>query len=524
MTPFRRYLPFLLLAVLLLAGWWGTRAGLEDRLAQAARRGLDTIIDLVAADLERAARRPDSQSGTKLVHAVATAYPEWRRTLASAGSENRRRIYFFDAGGYVVDIDMASQPAPEIVLRALAGGKPPDAARRGARFEPYPGLDGELAVGAWRWLPEAGLGVVAERPHAYFALALRWIDGIFAALLGLVLAGWAFFALGGWRTWRERRRRRESQWYGPYRVERLLGEGAMSRVYLARHHRLNRVVALKVLKLHMQSDELSHRFDREARLASRLAHPNIVTLFDHGPAPGGGFYYAMEYVPGITLTQWVEAHGPLPPDRVIRLLRQITAAVAAMHGQHLLHRDIKPDNVMAYAAHGEADLIKLLDFGLIRDFGQDASRDLTRDVRVLGTPAFMAPERLFDPGLIDPRTDLYGIGCIGFYLLTGRRPFESDIYVDLAQRIRMVEAPRAGELAPHPVPEPLEALIADCLAKDIHARPPDAEALLWRLDEVALSTPWNAAEARAWWRNQTERDGVKGAPPGPPAAACTSPS
>jgi len=524
MTSLRRHLPFLLLAALLLPGWWGTRAGLEDRLVQAARRGLDTIVDLVAADLGRAARQPGVLPGEMLIDAMAMGNPEWRRTVASAGSENRRYIYFFDAGARVIGIDMARRPPPAIVQKALTGMNALHAPRRGILFEPYPGLDGGLAIGAWRWLPEAELGVVAERPYSYFALAFRWIDGVFATLLGLVLAGWLFFTLGGWRAWRERQRRRESQWYGPYRVERLLGEGAMSRVFLARHHRLRRVVALKVLKLHMQSDELSHRFDREARLASRLAHPNIVTLYDHGPAPGGGFYYAMEYVPGITLTQWVETHGPLPPGRVVRLLRQITAAVAAMHGQHLLHRDIKPDNVMAYAAHGEADLVKLLDFGLIRDFGQDASRDLTRDARVLGTPAFMAPERLFDPALIDPRTDLYGIGCIGFYLLTGQKPFESDLYVDLAQRIRMVEAPRAGELAPYQVPVPLDTLIADCLAKDIHRRPADAEAMLRRLDEISQSIPWNMAEASAWWRNRAEGGALTEATRSPPANACTLPS
>ena len=523
MTRFQRHLPFLLLTSVLLLGWAGTRAGLEDRLAQAARRGLDTIVDLVVADLERIARQPGNLPGAPLIEAAARADPEWRRTVASVGSENRRRIYFFDAGANVMGIDMARRPAPDIVSAALADRKALRQARRGALFEPYPGLEGNLAVGSWRWLPEAGLGVVAERPYSYFALALRWIDGVFATLLGLVLAGWLFFALGGWRAWRERQRRREAQWYGPYRVERLLGEGAMSRVFLARHQRLKRVVALKVLKLYMQTDELAHRFDREARLASRLDHPNIVTLYDHGPAPGGGFYYAMEYVPGITLTQWVETHGPLPPDRVVRLLRQITAAVAAMHGQHLLHRDIKPDNVMAYAAHGEADLVKLLDFGLIRDFGQDASRDLTRAARVLGTPAFMAPERLFDPALIDPRTDLYGIGCIGFYLLTGQKPFESDLYADLAQKIRLVEAPRAGELAPHPVPEPLDALVAACLAKDIHRRPADAEALLRRLDEIAQSIPWNRAMASAWWRMRAEI-AVTEAPLSPPANACTSPS
>jgi serine/threonine-protein kinase len=355
-------------------------------------------------------------------------------------------------------------------------------------------------VGIWRWLPGLGLGVVAERPHDRFALPLYWLDGLFATLL-------AGFAVYQWRMRHQARTPRGSAGrgpthIGPYRVERLLGEGAMSRVYLARHRRLERQVALKLLKLHQRGDELGHRFHREARLASSLAHPNIVTVYDHGQTPDGGFYYTMEYIQGLTLARWVEEYGPMRPDRCIRLLRQITAAVAAMHARRLLHRDIKPENVMAYAAHGEHDLIKLLDFGLIRDFSGEVSRDLTRGVRVLGTPAFMAPERLSDPGLVDLRTDLYGIGCIGFWLLTGRRPFEATLEFDLAQQVLHVEATRAASLSPFRMPDSLDQLIADCLAKERSHRPESARVLLQRLDQAARDAPWNPAVAAEWWRRR----------------------
>ena len=137
-------------------------------------------------------------------------------------------------------------------------------------------------------------------------------------------------------------RRRELGRCGPYQLERLLGEGTMADVYLARHRHLGRVVALKILKGGKQSDELAARFDREARLGSRLSHPNIVTIFDHGIAPGGGFYYTMEYIHGLTLPQWVEQHGPLVPARAVRVLQQVCAAVGAMHASGYLTATSSP--------------------------------------------------------------------------------------------------------------------------------------------------------------------------------------
>jgi serine/threonine-protein kinase len=301
-------------------------------------------------------------------------------------------------------------------------------------------------------------------------------------------------------VWRARRRSGLGS-CGPYELLRLLGEGSMSSVYLARHRHLQRIVALKRLKPHAQSDELAARFDREARLASQLLHPNIITILDHGRAPGGGFYYTMEYIRGLTLTQWVEQYGPIVPARAVRLLQQVCAGVAAMHERNLLHRDIKPDNVMAYSAHDDYDLLKLLDFGLIKGMDVTTSRDLTREVRVLGTPAFMAPERVLEPRLVDPRTDLYGIGCIGFFLLTGRKPFEAALESDLMQQIMYVEAPLASARAPFPVPGSLDRLIAETLSKDMARRPANARAFIAALDEIAVLVSWEREKARLWWQH-----------------------
>lgn len=498
--PVPRRLGLVLLPALVLTGiaWAMLRINLEERLPVAAQRDLQTLVELVAADLSRLVAADPSLQGEALARKIAGSGSLLDRSLQRASEERFRHVYFFDVQGRIVptgDPAPAVEP-PLIVQLALAGPT-----TQGSLSEPYRDQAGEEVIGAWYWLATGQLGVVAERPYERLAQPVAWVDGSFAALLAALVAG-AFF--GGFRSWAELRsafRRADIHRCGPYRIERLIGEGAMSNVYLACHEQLGRRVALKRLKLQTQSDELSARFDREARLASRLAHPNIVTILDHGPVPEGGFYYTMEFIDGLTLTQWVEQHGPLPPARAVRLLQQICAAVAAMHEAGLLHRDIKPDNVMAHAAHGDYDLVKLLDFGLIKDLEARQTRDLTGNVRVLGTPAYMAPERLLDPRSIDPRTDVYGIGCIGFYLLAGRRPFEARADADLSQQVLHVPAPPVAPLSPFPVPEALEGLIGRCLEKDMARRPASAQAMSEELARIARQVPWRRERAKLWWES-----------------------
>lgn len=471
---------------------------MAERLTVAAQRDLGTIVDLVAVNLEQSAADASGLTGSALLTHASTASPGFGKTLERAEDENHRHIYFFEADGRTVTADGGPDAAtPEIVRRAIAG-LDAGAETQGILFEPYADSDHVLAIGVWRWLPRHHIGIVAERPHDRFVQPLRWIDGLFAALALLATAAYPW---QGWNAYGLRRlfRRGGGERCGPYELGRLIGEGAMAKVYLAHHRDLGRWVALKRLRRHAMNDELSARFDREAKLASRLSHPNIVTVFDHGPTPDGSFYYAMEYIRGFTLTQWVEQHGPVPPGRTVRLLRQICAAVGELHRHQLLHRDIKPDNIVAYAAHGDYDLVKLLDFGLIKDMGNDASRDLTRDVRVLGTPAFMAPERLLDPAAVDRRSDIYGIGCIGFYLLTGRKPFESARDGDLAQQVLHVAAPDVAALSVFAMPPDLARLIGAALDKDMERRPRDADVFARELDAIAAAVPWRHERARLWW-------------------------
>lgn len=495
------WLSVLALACLALT-WWGVRTQLEGRLTAVAQRDLDTIIEFVSLDLIGIAEDDPTRIGIALLGDLRRQDSALTRTLKRVDDVNFRRIYFFDRAGLVVGAgDFATSAVPAIVRQALDGGAGRAADHRGALFAPYADDEGQSVVGVWHWLGKQQLGVVAERAYDRFIQPVHWIDAIFFVLIVLGTLALAFLTQVDPRKLRDAFRRSDIDSCGPYKIKRLIGEGTMANVYLAEHRHLKRLVALKRLKIHSQRDETLERFDREVRLASQLSHPNIITVLDHGRAPDGSFYYAMEFINGLTLTQWVEQHGPLPPARVVRILRQVCAAVGAMHARQLLHRDIKPDNVIAYAAHGDCDLIKLLDFGLIRDLENAASRDLTRDARVLGTPAFMAPERLLDPRCVDPRTDLYGIGCIVFYLLTGRRPFEATLDVDLVQQVQHIPAPRVSGLSVFAIPAALDNLIASALAKRMDDRPASAEAFDDALREIESFVPWHLEQAHLWWQS-----------------------
>lgn len=489
------------LACLALA-WWSVHAQLEARLAAVAQRDLDTIVEFASLDVVGMAEESPHRKGIALLGGLRQPDSELARTLLRVDDENFRRIYFYDRSGHVVGAgDFAAAGMPNIVRQALAGDSPPSVDARGSLFEPYPDVDGQAVVGVWRWLARQEIGIVAERPHDRFIQPVRWVDAVFFVLIVFGTLALALLAQVDPRKLRDAFRRSDIDTCGPYTIKGLLGEGTMANVYLAEHRHLKRIVALKRLKIQSQRDETIERFDREARLASQLSHPNIITVLDHGRAPDGSFFYAMEFIRGLTLTQWVEQHGPLPPARAVRILRQICAAVGTMHARQLLHRDIKPDNVIAYAAHGDCDLIKLLDFGLIRDLENKASRDLTRDARVLGTPAFMAPERLRDPRCIDPRTDLYGIGCIAFYLVAGRRPFEATVDADLVQQVQHIAAPLVSSVSVFPIPPALEQLIASALDKSMDDRPASAAAFDAALAGIEAAVPWHLEQARLWWQS-----------------------
>jgi serine/threonine-protein kinase len=224
-----------------------------------------------------------------------------------------------------------------------------------------------------------------------------------------------------------------------------------------------------------------------------------VEIFDYGRTADGLFYYAMEYLDGITAADLVAREGFAPVARAVHLLRQLCAGLAEAHAKGLVHRDVKPENIMVCRRGGEYDFVKILDFGLVKSVATPHSRDLTRSLRILGTPQYMAPERLRNPADVDARADIYAVGAVAFLLLTGRKLFEAADDLALTTQILNEEPPRASQVARQPIPAELDILVAACLEKKREDRPQRAADLVETFEALAAEIPWTQREAAEWW-------------------------
>jgi serine/threonine-protein kinase len=283
---------------------------------------------------------------------------------------------------------------------------------------------------------------------------------------------------------------------GQYTLVERIGEGGMGVVYKARHAMLRRPTAIKLLPPAKSSEALLERFEREVQLTSGLTHPNTIAIYDYGRTADGVLYYVMEYVDGVTLDKLVEAHGPLPSARAVFLLEQVCGALAEAHDRGLVHRDVKPANLMLCVRGGTYDFVKVLDFGLVKRL--DARSDGTRPDLVVGTPLYMAPESIRSPGHVDPRSDLYALGAVAYFLVTGEQVFTGRNMLEVCSHHLHAEPVPPSRRSRLPIPSALERLILACLAKDPDARPSSARALVAALEAVD-GEPWTQEQAREWW-------------------------
>jgi serine/threonine-protein kinase len=456
--------------------------------------------------------------------------------LVLSSSQSSREAYAFDRRGvmltqsrYLGDLRLAGRvPAGDPgILRIpvrdpggnlLAGFRPPSppaqwpptrlaqaalealetgGANEGAILEPYRDYRGEEVIGAWRVLREKEMIVAVEIEAAEAYAPLKYLEIAFGTLLGILAA--ALAAAMSSSVWAMRLKLREARRVGPYTLERELGEGGISHVYLARHSLLKRPVAVKVLKAALATDEMTTRFEREVQLCSRLSHPNTIEIYDYGRTREGTFYYAMEYLDGLSLEQLVGTQGRLPVSRAVHALRQVCGSLKEAHERGLVHRDVKPHNLMLCRHGGEVDVVKVLDFGLVKELANADTRDITQFARVLGTPLYMAPERLRNPADADARADIYALGAVAFFLLTGRRLFETQSDHDLVYQVLNVPAPPIAQCGAADAPPVLADLVARCLAKEREARPASVAEVSAVLAEVARQRPWREEEAREWW-------------------------
>jgi hypothetical protein len=292
---------------------------------------------------------------------------------------------------------------------------------------------------------------------------------------------------------------REARRLGQYVLEEKLGEGGMGVVYRARHGMMRRPSAIKLLRTDRAGELALLRFEREVQLTARLTHPNTITIFDYGRTPDGVFYYAMELLDGATLQRIVEHDGAQPPGRVVRILTMACRALSEAHAMGLIHRDIKPANIMLCTQGGEHDVVKMLDFGLVKEFAVDDDVKLTAASAITGTPQYMAPESIRAPDTVDVRTDIYALGAVAYYLLAGVDVFDGKSVVEvISQHLHQIPEPISAR--GRPIPPDLEAVVLACLSKDPSQRPQSAAELRRRIEACAVD-PWDSETARAWWRD-----------------------
>ncbi|MET0594669.1 MAG: serine/threonine-protein kinase, partial [Polyangiaceae bacterium] len=311
-----------------------------------------------------------------------------------------------------------------------------------------------------------------------------------------------------------RERVRQARQLGQYLLEKKLGEGGMGVVYRGSHALLRRPTAVKLLVSERAGERAIQRFEREVRLTARLTHPNTVTIYDYGRTPEGVFYYAMELLDGIDLEDLVRMEGALPPARVCHILLQVAGALAEAHAIGLIHRDVKPANIMLCRQIGRSDIAKLLDFGLVRELD---SVDKTRsDIHTLtGTPLYMSPEAIINPREVDGRADLYALAAVGYFLLVGAPVFEARTVVEVCGLHLHAEPVPPSERLGRPLPEALERVILRGLAKKPDDRFPSAEAFARELRIASEGVTWTPEEADAWWAAHVPLDSGSAAPNNP---------
>jgi serine/threonine-protein kinase len=340
------------------------------------------------------------------------------------------------------------------------------------------------------WLATKAPGAPEWNPWTLVLSSVAWLVAIVA------IATFASRIIYGL----QQRVRKASQ-LGQYTLLKKIGEGGMGAVYLARHALLRRPTAVKLLPRARAGEHAVRRFEREVQLTSALTHPNTIAIYDYGHTPDGVFYYAMELLEGLTLEDVVASDGPMPASRVVHVLRQACSALAEAHEVGLIHRDVKPANLMLCVRGGVYDHLKVLDFGLVKEVDRGDAPDASQAAVLVGTPLYLAPEAISAPGDVDARADLYALGCVAYQLLTGAPPFSGGTVIEVCGRHLHVKPDAPSTKLDRAIPASLEQLVMDLLEKDPAVRPASAAVVLERLEAAGIE-PWTATDAKVWWNDR----------------------
>ena len=412
--------------------------------------------------------------------------------------------------GRTLSADARSQEQPTdaeftaLVRAAVDSRGDSEATTQGEILAPYRDYRGVDVVGAWTWLPEYDFGVATEIAAEEAFAPLRTPVIAFWIRFGVAAAAFAALLAAAVRLVFLRQELGVVRQLGKYALLRKIGEGGMGVVYLARHVLLKRPTAVKLLRPEVMSADAERRFEREVRLASGLTHPNTVEIYDFGRTDDGLLYFSMEYVPGVTIQQLVQLDGPVPSGRTVAILKQVCGSLREAHSLGLVHRDVKPSNLILSNLGRVADTVKVVDFGLAKPIEAGEDMAITSPSLIPGTPLYIAPERLQDPTAVDVRSDVYSLGAVAYFLVTGREVFEGRSRLEVVHQTLTAQPAPPSDLIETVIPTELERLILDCLAKDPDDRPQDVAELAGRLESVAVSD-WSEDQSAAWWRQHAER-------------------
>lgn len=366
---------------------------------------------------------------------------------------------------------------------------------------------GVPVVGASCWLPRFGFGVATQIDANEAFRPLRVLQVVFVVLvLSLLLCATGMFVFSyASLSWRQRLNAMELKLkqLGQYTLEEKVGEGGMGVVYRAKHALLRRDTAVKLLLPGRANEAAIARFEREVCLTCQLTHPNTIQVYDYGHTPEGIFYYAMEFLRGVNLHDLVVRFGPQPEGRVIHILAQVCASLAEAHALGLIHRDIKPGNVFLCRRGGVPDCVKVLDFGLVRDFrsADPEPVDGEGDRVIEGTAWFMPPEAVQAGATTDPRSDIYSLGAVGYFMLTRSYIFDAESVDDIQQK-QLDDAPvPPTRRTANPISAEMEQLLLQCLEKDRDRRPQSANELREALLALEAAAEWTTEASTAWWKD-----------------------
>ncbi len=380
-------------------------------------------------------------------------------------------------------------------------GKTISQPRNGFDVNGYRDYRGREVVGAWNWIESLNRLVVLEVPKEEAFKSQVFIERAFRFLYGVpILISLVIGALSLRRAFRGVELANKS--LGSYILREKIGEGGLGIVYRAEHKLLGRSAAIKLIKEPMVSSSTLKRFEREVRMASKLSHPNTVSIYDFGMSRDGLLFCAMELVEGVNLAHFINYDPCVSIDRCLWILRQTCGAIEEAHEIGLIHRDIKPQNIMICRKGQLMDLVKVVDFGLAKTMSDNVARDVTATRVLIGTPGFIAPERLETPWIADPRVDIFAFGVLGVYLLTGKVPILGVTHDSL---IQLLILGRFSDLCSDAKFSDFVRLLAQCIAPDANDRPRSMREIEAKLGGIASRFPWSEELAEAWW-NENEQD------------------